>query len=192
MLFSSRMIAIFGLGNPGKEYERTRHNAGFLVADELARRAGASWRDKKAWQAQMAEGELDGKRVLVVKPQTFMNLSGEAVHAVFAHTQAAPAASLVVFDEADLPFGAVRFRTDGSAGGHNGMKSILEALPKGTAIARVRVGIGRPADGRIPMEDWVLGKWTADEKKTLDDAVRRAADEAERWMKNLKERGAKD
>lgn len=177
------MITVFGLGNPGKEYTQTRHNAGFLVADELAKRMGVEFRAKAAWQAQAAAGELNGKRVLVVKPQTFMNLSGETTRAVFEKANAVPARSIVAYDDADLPFGSVRFRADGSAGGQNGMKSILEKLPAGTALARVRVGIGRADNPNVPLEDWVLGKWTKEEKEKLDAAISHAADEIEKWMK---------
>lgn len=179
------MIAIFGLGNPGKKYENTRHNIGFLVAEELARRIGASFRGKFAWQAEVAEGAFEEKRMLLVKPQTFMNLSGETARAVFAKTSAKPETSLVVYDDADLPFGKIRFRAEGSAGGQNGMKSILEVLPAETKLARVRVGIGRPENEQIPLEDWVLGAWSPEERKTLDATVKAAADEALRWCRSV-------
>ena len=179
------MITVFGLGNPGKPYANTRHNAGFLAADELARRLGADFRAKAAWQAQAADGEWHGRRVLVIKPQTFMNLSGETVRAVWGKTPAEPAASIIVFDDADLPFGTIRFRASGSAGGQNGMKSILEKLPAGTALARVRIGIGRPPNERVPLEDWVLGTWSKEEKAKLPEIIAQAADEIEKWIKSL-------
>jgi len=178
------MIAIFGLGNPGKEYERTRHNAGFLVLDELARRFDASFRSKASLKSEIAETVRDGKKVLLVKPQTFMNLSGESVRNVLGNTNTMANGIVVIYDDADLPFGEVRFRSFGSSGGHNGMKSVLEALPPGTEVPRMRLGIGRPEHPTILLEDWVLGAWTAEEADLLPALVKKAADEVERWLKH--------
>lgn len=171
------MFAIFGLGNPGKEYVHTRHNVGFLVADELAKRLQTVFRNRSAWQAEFAEGEIDGERLLVVKPQTFMNLSGETVRAAMQKEKIPPQNILVVFDDADIPFGEIRFRPSGSAGGHNGMKSIQSVFPVDTNIARVRVGIGRPENSNIPLENFVLQTWSAEEKGKMNEVITKAADE---------------
>ncbi len=177
------MRAIFGLGNPGKEYLQTRHNAGFLVVDELARRLGGTFKMKKALHAEVAEVMVGGSKVLLVKPQTYMNESGQAARAVMQVNGLAPADILVTYDDADLEFGAVRVRAAGSSGGQNGMKSILASLPADSAVYRVRLGIGRPANERVPLEDWVLTKWHEDELPKLKEAVEKAAGEVENWLK---------
>lgn len=177
------MRAIFGLGNPGKEYLHTRHNAGFLVVDELNHRLGGTFKMKKALHAEIAEVMVGGEKVLLVKPQTFMNESGVAAHAVMQVNGLKPADILVTYDDADLEFGAVRVRTAGSSGGQNGMKSILASLPADSAVYRVRLGIGRPANTRIPLEDWVLTKWHEDELPKLKEAVEKSAGEIENWLK---------
>jgi PTH1 family peptidyl-tRNA hydrolase len=135
------MRIIVGLGNPGREYASTRHNLGFLVVDELARRLGAHGA-RKRFRSDLAEGTLDGERIVLVKPQTYMNLSGYAVREVVNWYHAPRDNLLVVLDDLDLPSGTIRIRADGSAGGHNGLDSVIEQL--GTrAVPRLRVGIGR-------------------------------------------------
>jgi PTH1 family peptidyl-tRNA hydrolase len=154
------MKLIVGLGNPGKKYEKTRHNVGFLVADELASR------------------DLPGVKIL--KPDTFMNLSGQAVVEAIRQTNMTPADIIVIYDDANLDFGAVRYREGGSAGGHNGMKSIIELL--GTSdIPRVRVGIGR-SPHEEPLDEYVLGKWTKQEAAQIKDIVQQAADAVEKHL----------
>ncbi|OGL67158.1 aminoacyl-tRNA hydrolase [Candidatus Uhrbacteria bacterium RIFCSPHIGHO2_01_FULL_63_20] len=171
------MKLIVGLGNPGNEYARTRHNAGFLVVDELARRLDLSLAEKKPLKGEVAEGE----GIVLLKPLTFMNLSGESVKAAVAKFRLKPFDILVVLDDADLPLGEIRFREGGSAGGHNGLKSILEQFPADTDIARLRIGIGRPPDGRTELDDWVLGKWSKEETAALADIVSNAVDQATTW-----------
>jgi PTH1 family peptidyl-tRNA hydrolase len=157
---------IVGLGNPGREYQDTRHNVGFMILDLLAARAGATFRAEKAWQAEIARvGD-----VLLCKPQTYMNLSGQSVRPLSQFYKLDPAQLLVVLDDVALPLGRLRLRADGSAGGHNGLKSIIEHF--GTpAVPRLRVGIGAPAN---EMTGHVLGRFTLEEKPVLDQSLDRA------------------
>ncbi len=178
------MHLIVGLGNPGTEYERTRHNVGFLVVEEVARRLGVEFRAKNAWKATVAQAVREDGKILLAKPKTFMNLSGEAVRTIMQANGLDASRLLVVYDEADLPFGEIRFRASGSAGGHNGMKSILGVLPNSTEVARVRVGVGRPEHPNVPLENWVLGSWTPEERAALPEILSRAADEIEKWLAN--------
>jgi peptidyl-tRNA hydrolase, PTH1 family len=177
---------IVGLGNPGREYRDTRHNVGFMVADALADR----WRLEDQWRErfdalQIKTGAGD-EAVIVAKPLTFMNLSGASVGAVAGFYKIAPADVLVVVDEAALPLGRLRARREGSAGGHNGLKSVIQHL--GTpAFARLRVGIGRGSDGRV-LSDYVLGRFEPGERDTVSAAVLRAADAAEMFISDGIER----
>jgi len=158
-----RLIA--GLGNPGREYEHTRHNAGFMIVDRLAQRAGVSFRIEPKWNAEIA---LTGGLILC-KPRSFMNLSGEPLAAVAHFYKIPPAGTLAIFDDAALPLGRIRIRPGGSSGGHNGMESILQLVGD---IPRLRIGIGA-ADGR-PMVQHVLGKFLPDERPVLGEAIDRA------------------
>ena len=168
------MKAIIGLGNPGKEYEQTRHNVGFLVVDALARQHGGTFVSKRSLESDVAELNLGGERVLLVKPQTFMNASGRALAAVFKKFSVKLEDTVIVYDDADLPFGDVRTKASGSSAGHRGMESILSTLPKGSKVSRVRVGIGRPAHPDIPLDEFVLGRWTSEEKKALPEILQSA------------------
>jgi PTH1 family peptidyl-tRNA hydrolase len=157
---------IVGLGNPGREYADTRHNVGFMILDLLAARAGAKFRAEKAWQAEIARVD----DVWLCKPQTYMNLSGQSVRPLSQFYKLDPAQVLVVLDDVALPLGRLRLRPEGSAGGHNGLKSIIEHF--GTpAVPRLRVGIGA-ADHA--MTDHVLGRFTLEEKPALDQSLDRA------------------
>ena len=160
-----RLIA--GLGNPGREYEDTRHNAGFMIMDRLAQRAGISFRNQPKWNAAIAA--TGG--VILCKPQSFMNVSGEPIGAVARFHKIDPAHILAIFDDVALPLGRIRIRPSGSAGGHNGMKSILEHVGD---ITRLRVGIGA-ADG-TSMVQHVLGKFLPDERPILAAAIDRAVE----------------
>jgi len=161
-----RLIA--GLGNPGRQYAGTRHNAGFFVLDELARRAAVAFQYDSKWNADVASS---GGRTLM-KPQTFMNLSGEAVVGYARYHRLDPAEVLVVFDDTALPLGDLRIRRSGSAGGHNGLRSIIAHF--GTdEIARLRVGIGSATGG---LHNHVLGKFSEDELAAINASVSRAAD----------------
>lgn len=164
-----RLIA--GLGNPGRQYAGTRHNAGFLVVDELARRAAVEFRFDPKWNAEVA---VCGGRMLM-KPQTFMNLSGEAVGNYARYHRLQPSEVLIIADDAAISLGELRLRKTGSAGGQNGLESVLVHL--GTeSVPRLRVGIGA-ASGTL--HDHVLGKFTADEAPVLERTVERAADAVE-------------
>lgn len=162
-----RLVA--GLGNPGRNYAGTRHNVGFLVADELARRSASAFGLDARWNSEIASC---GGRTLM-KPRTFMNLSGEAVGDYARYFKLRHDEILVVIDDASLPLGQLRLRKSGSAGGHNGLESVLVHL--GTeAVPRLRVGIGAP-DGRA-LHDHVLGRFSDEEKEAVAEAVARAAD----------------
>lgn len=162
-----RLVA--GLGNPGKEYAGTRHNVGFLVADELARRSACQFAFEAKWNAELAH--CGGRAVM--KPQTFMNLSGEAVGDYARYFKFGADQVMVVIDDISLPLGAIRIRRSGSAGGHNGLESVLVHL--GTeAVPRLRVGVGGP--GGKALEAHVLGRFSPEEAPAVESAVRRAAD----------------
>ncbi len=165
------------LGNPGKQYENTRHNIGFMTADEIERRSGVKI-NKLRFRALTGEVKLAGERVLVMKPQTYMNLSGEAVKLAGAFYKIPPDNVIVISDDVSLPLGKLRIRANGSAGGHNGLKNIIAHL--GTdAFPRIKVGVGAPAHPEHEMVDWVIGNFTGEEKKIVADAVSRAADAVE-------------
>jgi peptidyl-tRNA hydrolase, PTH1 family len=167
---------IAGLGNPGPEYAVTRHNAGFLCADEVADRMSASFRRDRA-RALVATGQLAGVPVTLAKPMTFMNVSGGPVAALRAFYKLPPARVLVLHDELDLPFGTVRIKLGGGDNGHNGLRSVTTAL--GTRdYHRIRIGVGRPP-GRMDPADYVLRNFSAAERADLGEILARAADAAE-------------
>ena len=158
---------IVGLGNPGRDYAATRHNVGFMVLDRLAAHFGAEWKPEKAYKAEIAAGP----GVLLVKPQTFMNSSGESVGPLMRYFKFDPEQVFVVYDDISFPVGTMRLRAGGSAGGHNGMKSLIAHL--GTEkFPRLRVGISAP--GCKQMVSHVLGKFAPDERPLLDEALLKA------------------
>ena len=170
---------IVGLGNPGRDYEHTRHNVGFQVAEELARRYRVTLKNHAKWKARAVRIPDFGEGVLLAEPTTFMNLSGWAVRELASFHKLAPPDLLIIYDDADLPLGRLRLRASGSAGGHNGLKSIIQEL--GTSeFPRLRVGVGRQ-DGEL--KHHVLGRFDSDEKPQIDAAVKRAADAAEVFVK---------
>ena len=171
------LFLIVGLGNPGADYARTRHNAGFLVVEELAQRAKAGWNFEKKFNARVAKAERDGRKVLFAEPQTFMNLSGESVSALLSFYQVPLGQLLVVVDDADLPFGEIRLKPKGSSGGHHGLESIEQHVGS-REFARLKVGIGRK-DGRREITGHVLGKFGAEEASLLEKVLQRAAHQAE-------------
>ncbi|HBK34398.1 MAG: Peptidyl-tRNA hydrolase [Candidatus Uhrbacteria bacterium GW2011_GWE2_40_58] len=177
------MKLIVGLGNPGPAYQQTRHNIGFLVVEELAKQLNGTFRKKASMEAELSEIIQNQHKLLLCKPQTFMNVSGRAVKAILSQSSLSSEEILVVYDDADLSFGEVRFRPGGSSGGHNGMQSILDLFPRGTNIARLRIGIGRPEHLDVPLEDWVLQKWTDQETKKLPNIISEAVEEIEKWIK---------
>ncbi|MCR4588253.1 MAG: aminoacyl-tRNA hydrolase [Lachnospiraceae bacterium] len=168
------MIIIAGLGNPGREYENTRHNVGFEVVDALARKIGATAFGKEG-KALVAKGIIAGEKVLLVKPQTYMNLSGEAIRPLLDFYKLDPEESLIVIsDDIDLPVGHIRIRQGGSAGGHNGLKNII--LHTGTEkFPRLRLGVGQKPDG-YDLADYVLGHFSGEEKTLMEEKFGEAAD----------------
>jgi peptidyl-tRNA hydrolase, PTH1 family len=167
---------VVGLGNPGKEYAATRHNVGFMVVDEAARRCGVTaWKRKDA-----ALQALDPSRgVVFVKPTTFMNVSGTPVRLIASWYRVPPHGVLVVSDDMDLPFGKLRMRRSGGHGGHNGLRSIIAT--KGEDFPRIRVGVGRPEFDSI---DHVLGPFNEAERRALPDLLAAAADGVELWIRH--------
>ena len=162
------------LGNPGLKYRSTRHNAGFLAADAVERDCGVSI-DRLRFHALTAQAELGGQKVLLMKPQTYMNNSGEAVAPAAKFYKVPPEHILVVSDEIHLQLGRLRIRTKGSAGGHNGLKSIIASL--GTDVfPRIRIGVGAPPHPDYDMPDWVLGTLHGDDQIAVNDAAARAAE----------------
>ncbi len=171
------MKVIVGLGNPGRDYEMTRHNIGFLVLDELANRLKLSFRRSWLLPTQTARGVIGSEAVRLVKPQTFMNRSGRVVGPVLRKAGGRSSDLLVVYDDVALGWGQLRVRAQGSAGGHNGVQSILDVLEDGS-FGRIRIGIG-PKPDSLPLADYVLGRFSDAERIGLGDVVGRAADAVE-------------
>lgn len=175
-----KIRVVIGLGNPGREYDNTRHNVGFEVVDLLARQSGVSWSTEKKWEAEVARTA----DTLLVKPQTYMNLSGKAVSAICRFHKIEASEILVVYDDIDLELGRLRLKASGSPAGHNGVKSLIQSL--GTQkFARVKFGIGRTGDS-VPdgakggvggdLSGYVLGKFSGTDREELEKRVARAAD----------------
>ncbi|MFC4125729.1 aminoacyl-tRNA hydrolase [Nocardia rhizosphaerae] len=181
MIESNGPSLVIGLGNPGPEYERTRHNVGFLVADVLAERVGGRFAVHKKSGADLLQARLDGRQVLIAKPRTYMNLSGRPVAALAKFFSVPAEQVIVVHDELDLPFGAIRLKQGGGEGGHNGLRSISQALTTKDYL-RTRIGIGRPP-GRQDPADYVLKPFAAPERKEVPVIVEQAADAVELLLK---------
>lgn len=168
---------IVGLGNPGDRYARTRHNVGFRAADALAGAQNAAIRRLKG-RALTAEIRMQGQKILLAKPQTFMNLSGESVAALAAYYKIPPERILVLFDDISLPPGRIRVRASGSAGGHNGVKSIIEKLGSQN-FPRIKIGVGAKPNPAYDLADWVLSTFSASEEAALAVALEHALGAAE-------------
>ncbi|MFC2948829.1 aminoacyl-tRNA hydrolase [Virgibacillus sediminis] len=173
------MKCIVGLGNPGKKYEKTRHNAGFMVIDELLNRHG--WElNKKKFNGKYAIEQLEGEKVALLKPQTYMNLSGQSIRPLIDYYGMDPEDVLVIYDDLDLPAGKIRLRQKGGHGGHNGIRSTIDHL--GTKeFKRIRIGVGRPTNA-MSIIDYVLGSFSKEEQERVDGSIQQAADACEAWI----------
>lgn len=171
---------IVGLGNPGAEYARTRHNAGFWLVDELARRHGGTFRHEGKHQADLARVRINGDEVWLAKPLTFMNRSGGPVSSILNFYKIAPGEMLVAHDELDLPSGTVRLKDAGGHGGHNGLRDIIAA--QGDAFWRLRIGVGHPG-GKREVVDHVLTHAGKDEQRVIDETIAAGADAIEEMLR---------
>jgi PTH1 family peptidyl-tRNA hydrolase len=174
------VFLIVGLGNPGVEYAKTRHNAGFLLVEKLAAKWKCDWTNERKFNARIAKSERNGKRILLCEPQTFMNLSGATVGALKNFYQLPLRQLIVAVDDADLPFGEIRLRASGSSGGHHGIESIEQHLAS-RGFARLRIGIGRN-DGAREITNYVLGKFDPAENGLLEKVLDRASGQIETWL----------
>ena len=179
---------VVGLGNPGKEYELTRHNVGFRATD-LGAGLLKTRIDRLKFKALTRLVSWNGKKVLLVQPQTYMNLSGAAVGALASYYKVKPERILVIFDDISLPPGRIRIRKDGSAGGHNGIKSIIQSLGS-DQFPRIKVGVGAKPHPDYDLADWVLSRFSAQEEKALAPALQNAADAALLLMEQGVEKAA--
>jgi peptidyl-tRNA hydrolase, PTH1 family len=171
---------IVGLGNPGKDYAATRHNVGFMALDRLAKRLGIEWEASKKFTSRLAKGSQDGNTVFLIKPQGYMNLSGQSVAPLAQYYQIPNGRVMVVVDDLDLPLGAVRMRPGGGTGGHRGLDSIQGLLGKDD-FPRLRLGIGRPESNR-DVSSFVLGKFAEAETELLEKVLETGADQLTCWM----------
>jgi peptidyl-tRNA hydrolase, PTH1 family len=178
------MKLICGLGNPGREYERHRHNIGFMVVEALLGRARAELNHEK-FQARVGQGTLGGEKVLFLEPQTYMNLSGRSVAEAARFYKVAVEDILVIHDELDLPFGRLQLKAGGGAGGHNGLKSLVSSLGADSFI-RLRFGIGKPEgpNARERVSGYVLSNFDDGERRQLDELIGRAVDMTETWLRD--------
>lgn len=174
-----KMKLIIGLGNPGKQYEKTRHNIGFDIIDKLSKRNNIPLNEAKL-KGIYGKGMINSQKVILLKPLTYMNLSGECIKAIMDYYKIETEDIVVIYDDLDLPVGKIRLRQKGSAGGHNGIKSTIAHL--GTQqFNRIRVGIDRPRNG-MAISDYVLGKFTNEENGILQDVIINCAAACENWM----------
>ncbi|WP_028777593.1 aminoacyl-tRNA hydrolase [Shimazuella kribbensis] len=175
------MKVIVGLGNPGKKYEITKHNVGFWAVDQLSDKWGIPFQKEK-WNSEVAEGVVNGEKVYLLKPLTYMNLSGEAVGAAIRFLKIPIEDLLVIFDDMDIPLGQLRLRQKGGSGGHNGIKSLIQHL--GTEqFNRIKIGIDRPP-ARMSVVDYVLAPFSELDHSLAADAAIASANAAEEWLKN--------
>ena len=175
------LYLIVGLGNPGRQYERTRHNAGFRVVEQLAERWKTGWNREKRFEARVARVERNGRKLILCEPGTFMNSSGEAVGALASFHKISASQMLVVVDDADLPFGEIRMRPGGSSGGHHGLESIEQHL--GTRdYARQRIGIGRDDPAARQIAGYVLSPFRPAERELLEKVLQKACEQVECWL----------
>lgn len=177
------MKLIVGLGNPGEKYEATRHNAGFVAVEQLAKAFGFEpFKESLKHQADLSEGEIAGEKVLLVKPNTFMNLSGRSARSLIHFYKVEPQDILVIYDEVALDSGILRFRPEGSAGGHKGIKSLIQELDT-SAFHRLRLGVKPLVPFPGDLADYVLGKFTEEEKELLQKTLDHVPQAVELWVK---------
>jgi PTH1 family peptidyl-tRNA hydrolase len=174
------LYLIVGLGNPGAEYGRTRHNVGFMVVERLAKRWQAAWTQEERFNARLARIEREGRKRMLCQPQTYMNSSGEAVGKLKEYYHVPLTHLILAVDDADLPFGELRLRPQGSHGGHHGLESVEQHL--GRTYPRLRIGIGRTTAGAREITGHVLGRFTGEEAELLEKVLERAADQIECWL----------
>lgn len=172
---------VAGLGNPGAEYARTRHNAGFLAVECFGEKFAANWKNEAKFQSRVARVEARGRKVILCEPQTYMNASGQAMTPLAAFYKVPVDRILVVVDDADLPFGQIRLRAEGSSGGHHGLESIEQHLGS-RQFARLRVGIGRTDRALREITGHVLGKFAADEAELLEKVLERTVAQIEVFL----------
>lgn len=175
-------LFIIGLGNPGKKYANTRHNLGFLTLEHLQQSWGGSeWRLEKKFQAEISEAAYQGRKIMLVKPMTFMNHSGASVQSLMSFYKATPAATIVLHDEVDIPFGSIKTTLSSRAAGHNGVKDIIEHL--GTQdFRRVRLGVGKGNNPNISVSDHVLAPFTSDEQSKLSTMFKESETLLKAWL----------
>jgi PTH1 family peptidyl-tRNA hydrolase len=173
-----KRLVVIGIGNPGRRYERTRHNIGYAIVEALAERGGWEWRPEGE-RAEAARGRCAGARLLLVKPLTYVNLTGTIMPRLLGELDDPATDLMVVADDLDLPLGRLRMRASGRSGGHRGLDSVIEALGS-SRFPRLRVGIGRPQEAEAA--DYVLGRFAPDEREAARAAVTRAADALECWI----------
>ncbi|MDL4840473.1 aminoacyl-tRNA hydrolase [Aquibacillus rhizosphaerae] len=173
------MKCIVGLGNPGKKYEKTRHNVGFMIIEEIAKRNNVKL-NKKKYNGKFVVETIGQEKVVLLEPQTYMNLSGESVRPLMDFYNISAEDVVVIYDDLDLPPGKIRLRQKGGHGGHNGIRSMIEHL--GTKeFKRIRVGIGRPTIP-MPVSDYVLGRFSSEDQDSINESIIRAAEACETWF----------
>ncbi|MFC2140263.1 aminoacyl-tRNA hydrolase [Candidatus Auribacterota bacterium] len=175
------MKVIVGLGNPGKTYEHTRHNVGFKVIDELAKRFKVEFKKKRKYFSLIGEETASADKIWLMKPQTYMNLSGSAVLSVVKNTNIGLENLLIISDDINLELGRIRIREKGTSGGHNGLNSIIEYFAGDKEFPRLRIGVGY--NEQIPAEKYVLGKFLPVERKEIEEIVKKAADVVEYFLR---------
>jgi PTH1 family peptidyl-tRNA hydrolase len=175
------LYLVAGLGNPGSEYARTRHNAGFMAVERFGSKFSADWKKEPKFQSRVAKVEASGRKVILCEPQTYMNASGEAIASLAAYYKVPNERLLVVVDDADLPFGQIRLRSEGSSGGHHGLESI-EQLLGSRQFARLRIGIGRTERGLREITGHVLGRFGPDEADLLEKVLERTVAQIECYL----------
>ena len=181
-MYNTIMKLIIGLGNPGKQYEKTRHNAGFMAVDFLTEHFGFGFKKFDKHKCEIAEGQMFDEKIILIKPQTFMNLSGQSVRSVSQFYKIPIEDVIVIYDDVDLPSGNLRIRLSGSAGGHNGMKSIIQEL--GTEnFVRIRLGIAPLTEFKGELEGYVLGKLSEEEMNLMEGNVKKLPDILEEILK---------